>query len=104
MDFKEIEDKINEVNINYGKKYNIEIDQEYAVHKLHEEVGEFAQAWLIYKKRCRPEKIVSNEKAKENLAEELADIVGIASLNAKLLGINLEKAINKKWFKYLKRI
>lgn len=82
---------------NYGERYGIKIDQDFALLKLYEEVGEFAQAVLIYRKQSRPEKFVSDEKAKEHLGQELADIAGMVVLNANLLGIDLEDAINKKW-------
>ena len=65
--------------------------------KLYEEVGELAQAVLIHGKKSRPEKHVSKEVSKEELAKELADVVGMAIVNAYLLGIDLEEAIEKKW-------
>ena len=97
MDFKKLQDKVVENAINYGKRYNIEIDENFALLKLYEEVGEFAQAVLIHQKKSRPEKHVSKEVSKEELAKELADVVGMAIVNAHLLGIDLEKAIEKKW-------
>lgn len=103
MEFKEIEKKIKKVNESYGKVFSIKIDENYAHYKLHEEVGEFTKSWMIYKGRVRPDKKLAKSKAKEFLAEELADIIGITMMNADQLGIDLEEAINKKWFKYLKR-
>lgn len=81
----------------YGKKHNIRIDENFALLKLYEEVGELAQAVLIHRKQSRPEKHVSPEISKKELAKELADIVGMAIVNAHLLGIDLEEAIDKKW-------
>ncbi|MFH0798192.1 MAG: hypothetical protein V1906_02150 [Candidatus Woesearchaeota archaeon] len=97
MDFKELQSKVVQNALNYGKKYNIEIDEEFALLKLYEEVGERAQAVLIHKKKSRPEKHVSKETSKEELAKELADVVGMVIVNAYLLDIDLEEAINKKW-------
>jgi len=82
---------------NYGKKYNIEIDEDFALFKLYEEVGELAQFVLIHRKKCRPEKYMSEEKSKKELAQELADVLGMVMVNAHLLDIDLEEAINKKW-------
>lgn len=101
MEFKELQEKVIKVEKKYCKLNNIEIDQEFALNKLYEEVGEFAQAWLIHRKKCRPVKIVSDQKSKDMLAEEIADIIGIAIVNAYLLDINLDKAMEDKWFKYL---
>lgn len=83
--------------LDYGQKYNLEIDEDFALLKLYEEVGEFAQAVLIHRKKCRPEKFVSEEISKNELAKELADVMGMVLVNAHLLGIDLEEAIDKKW-------
>jgi NTP pyrophosphatase (non-canonical NTP hydrolase) len=97
MDFKQLQNKIVENALNYGKKYNIKIDEEFALLKLYEEVGELAQAVLIHKKKSRPEKHVAEHISKNELAKELADVVGMAIVNAHLLGIDLEDALDKKW-------
>ncbi len=97
MEFKKLQNKIIENAVNYGKKYNVQIDEDFALLKLYEEVGEFAQAVLIHRKKSRPEKYVSAETSKKELAKELADIIGITIVNAHLLEIDLEEAINKKW-------
>jgi len=97
MEFKDIQQKVVENAIRYGKKYNIEIDEDFALIKLYEEVGEFSQAILIHRKKSRPEKHVEESISKRELAKELADVVGMAMVNAHLLGIDLEEAINKKW-------
>jgi len=97
MNFKILEQKVVKNAFDYGKRHNIKIDQEFAIVKLFEEVGEFAQALLIHQKKCRERKIVSEEISRQALAEEIADIIGMAMVNAHLLGINLEEAIDKKW-------
>ena len=97
MEFKEIQKKAIENAINYCKKFNIEIDEDWALFKLYEEVGELAQSVLIHRKKCRPEKYIPKEKSKEELAQELADVLGMIMVNAYLLDIDLEEAIIKKW-------
>ncbi len=97
MDFKELQNKVVENAINYGQKYNAQIDEDFALLKLYEEVGELAQAVLIHRKKSRPEKHVSEKISKKELAKELADVVGMAIVNAHLLDIDLEEAISKKW-------
>jgi len=97
MDFKEIEKKVVQNAMDYGKKYNVKIDEEFAILKLYEEVGEFAQAVLIHRKKSRPEKHVPAEISKKELGKELADVVGMVMINAHLLDIDLEEAIDKKW-------
>jgi len=97
MDFQELQKKLINNAINYGKKYNVKIDEDFALLKLYEEVGEFAQAVLVHRKKCRPEKYMPEEKSKEELGKELADVFGMVIVNAYLLGIDLEKAIDEKW-------
>lgn len=97
MNFKELQNKIVQNALDYGKRYGIKIDEDFALLKLYEEVGELAQAVLIHRKMSRPEKHVSEEVSKKELAKELADVVGMAIVNAHLLGIDLEEAIDKKW-------
>jgi len=97
MEFKELQEKMLKTADKYGERYNININEDFALLKLYEEVGEFAQAVLIHRKQSRPEKFLSEEKSKEELGKELADVVGMAVLNAHLLNIDLEDAIIKKW-------
>ena len=97
MKFKDIQKGVVENAIRYGREYNVEIDEDFALLKLYEEVGEFAQAILIHRKKSRPEKHVAEDVSKRELAKELADVVGMAMLNAHLLDIDLEEAIDKKW-------
>ncbi len=97
MDFKELQKKVIKNALHYGKKYNVQIDEDFALLKLYEEVGELAQAVLIHRKKSRPEKYVSIEISKKEVAKELADVVGMVMVNAYLLEIDLEEAIDKKW-------
>ena len=96
MEFKELQNKAVQNAFTYGKKYNIDIDKDFALLKLYEEVGEFAQAVLVYRKKSRPEKYISKENAKEELSKELADVLGMVMVNAHLLDIDLEKALKEK--------
>jgi len=97
MNFKTLEQKVVKNALDYGKRHNINFDQEFATIKLMEEVGEFAQDLLIHQKKCRESKFVSQDISKQEIGYELADVIGMAMVNAHLLGIDLEKAIDKKW-------
>lgn len=97
MDFKDLQKAILKTAADYGKEYNIDIDEDFALLKLYEEVGELAQAVLIKRKKSRPEKYISEEKSKEEVAKELADVLGMVIVNSHLMGIDLEAALNKKW-------
>ncbi len=95
--FQDIYTEIIRIELDYWKEYNIKIDQEFAFSKLIEEVGEFAQAKLTYEQKSRPEKWLDTTDAKQKVAEELADIVGMAFVNAYTLNIDIEKALKTKW-------
>ena len=99
MTFHELQQAIIRNANAYGERFHIKIDEDFALLKLYEEMGEFAQAVLIYRKKSRPEKFMPDEKAKELVAAELADVIGMALVNAKLLDIDLEAAFEKKWLK-----
>ena len=97
MEFKELQEALFQVEMGYGKKFGITIDGDYTLLKLYEEMGELSQALLINRKKCRPEKYPGAEEAKRKLAEEMADVLGLLITNAKLLDIDLEDALKKKW-------
>lgn len=97
MTFDEMQHGIMKVAESYGKKYHVTIDQDFALLKLYEEVGEFAQTVLIHRKKSRPEKHTTEKESKKMLANELADIIGLVIINANLFGIDLQKAIEDKW-------
>ncbi len=97
MDFQELQEEVVATALRYGKEYGIEIDEDFALLKLYEEVGELAQEILIHRKKSRPEKHKDTKISKREVAKELADIVGMAIVNAHLLEIDLEEAIDKKW-------
>lgn len=101
MTFDEMQNGILEVAKIYGKRFDVDIDQDFAILKLYEEVGEYAQAVLIHRKKSKPEKYKSAKETKEMLGEELADIIGMVIVNADLFGINLKKAIQDKWLNRL---
>ena len=97
MYFKELQKRILETAKRYQNEHNLTLDENVAVTKLFEEVGEFAEAVLIHRKKSRPEKHLPFEESKKKVSEELADIVGMVIINADHLGIDLEEAIQNKW-------
>lgn len=97
MDFKDLQNKVIQTALNYSKKYKIKIDDDFALLKLYEELGEFTKSFIIHKRKCRPKKYITKKDSKKELAKELADVIGVAIVLAYLLDINLEKWIEKKW-------
>lgn len=99
MEFSHVNEKIVTVAQDYCARYKIEPNEEFAALKLYEEVGEFAQAFLIHERMSRPEKFMDEKDSQELVAQELADIVGMALFMAHTLGIDIEEALEKKWLK-----
>ncbi len=97
MDFQELQARVLDHARAYSTRYGVVIDEDFALLKLCEEVGELAQAALIARGRARPDKRKSPEEAQAAVAYELADIVGMAIVAAVLLGIDLERAMAMKW-------
>jgi NTP pyrophosphatase (non-canonical NTP hydrolase) len=97
MTFEELQKGIIKVAERYGERYEIPIDQDFALLKLYEEVGEYAQTVLIHRKQSRPEKHTQEKESRKMLAYELADIVGLAVLNAHLFEVDLQQALEEKW-------
>ncbi|MDP3997287.1 MAG: MazG nucleotide pyrophosphohydrolase domain-containing protein [bacterium] len=101
MEFKKLQKEILANAKMYEEKFNLEIDEEFSVLKLAEEMGEFYQALLIHRKKCRPEKYLPTSESEQALAHELADIFGMVIVTADRLNIDLEEALNKKWLDHL---
>ena len=98
MDFKELQEKVFQNALHYGERNKVVIDQDFALLKLYEEVGEYTQAVLIHRRKCRPEKYLSEEESKKELEKELTDVLGMVITNARLFDIDLEEALkNKNW-------
>ena len=99
MQFSELQTEINKNMDRYSQYNNITVDENWAVLKLLEEMGEFSQSIIIHRRQSRPEKFLPETESKQEIAKELADVVGIAIVCAKLFDIDLEEALNKKWIK-----
>ena len=97
MTFEELQKGILKVAELYSERFGVTIDQDFTLLKLVEEVGEYSQAVLVHRKKSKPEKHVSENESKKLIANELADIIGLAIMNANLFGIDLENAIKEKW-------
>lgn len=100
MDLKEIEQKLKTVIDVYIEKFKIQHSDDWFVMKIQEELGELTSTHLKLTQRAR----LGNHTKEElefNLKEEIADVIAMTLLFAQHKGIDVEKAINEKWFKYL---
>jgi NTP pyrophosphatase (non-canonical NTP hydrolase) len=97
MEIKELEEKVTKKFLDNLKRDNIEVNDDYFILKLTEELGEFVQSYIIHKKKCRPAKYMDSEDSKKELSKELSDVLGLTLVIAKVLEIDLEETIIKKW-------
>jgi NTP pyrophosphatase (non-canonical NTP hydrolase) len=97
----ELTQKAKTIMTMYGAEYpEVQVDRDYYPFKISEEWGECMQAYLMYTDRGR-QKGKSKEEIKEMFEAEIADVFGFLILFAEKEGVDIEKALEKKWFKRL---
>ncbi|MCM8532374.1 MAG: hypothetical protein NE330_14520 [Lentisphaeraceae bacterium] len=79
----------------YAKKFNVEVDKEFAAMNLVKEIGQFAEARLI--NQGIAVKKLNDADAKDRMTQELTDIIALAIINADLYDIDIEKSLKEKW-------
>ncbi len=100
MNIKEISDKLEKISDMYAEKFNIRRDDDWFIIKIQEELGELSSAYLKLTQRARLG-TDSKEKIEINLKEEVADVIALTLLFARHQNIDVERALQDKWFKYL---
>ena len=102
MDIEELTAKAKLVMEKYKEDFpDVVMDRDYLPFKITEEWGESMQAYLMLTDRGR-QKGKTKEEIKEMLSQEIADVFAYLLLFAEIEGIDPVKAVEKKWFKYLK--
>ncbi len=101
MTLNEMADQIQAVSDRYAREINITRDDDWYVFKLQEELGELTQKFLMMSNRAR-QKGFSPEEIRRQFEDEVADTFSLAVLLARHFEIDLESAVDRKWFKYLK--
>jgi NTP pyrophosphatase (non-canonical NTP hydrolase) len=76
-------------------------DDDWYIIKIQEELGELSSAYLKLTQRARIGEKTTQELEK-NLEDEIADVIAMTLLFAKNKNIDVEKALNDKWFCHLK--
>jgi NTP pyrophosphatase (non-canonical NTP hydrolase) len=97
MELKELQDQIAKRFLSNAERDKIHVTDDYLMLKLNEELGEFVQSYIVHKRKCRPEKYLSPDESKKEMAKELSDVVGLAFVISTILEIDLEEALMKKW-------
>ena len=97
----ELTEKVSRVSDTYAKRIGIERDADWYVLKLQEELGELTAEYLRTTGRGRK----GSEHAADSemqLADEAADLLAHLLLFIAAKGIDVESALDRKWFKYLR--
>ena len=100
MDLKDIQSKVVRVSDIHAKKSNINRDNDWYVLKLQEEIGELTQIYLSKSSIVRNKGVVP-EQLKQEFADELSDVIGQVLLIANHHNIDIEEALERKWFRNL---
>ncbi len=102
MNLHLISDQVAQVSANYARKFKIVRDHDWFLFKLHEELGELTQAYLMLTGRGR-QKGKTKAEIQEEFERECTDVFCHVLLLARENGIDMEKQLNEKWFKYLQK-
>ncbi|MFH1077990.1 MAG: pyrophosphatase [Patescibacteria group bacterium] len=100
MDLAQLTDKIELVSSKYAEKVGVVRDRDWFAFKLQEELGELTQKYLMMTERGR-KKGLTDEEIRLGFEDEVADVLGQLLLLAKHFDVDLEKALERKWFAYL---
>lgn len=92
--------KIAEVSDIYAERCGIKRDRDWYLLKLQEEIGELVNAHLIRTSRSRRK--LADQEAILKLSDEAADVFAQFMLFVKNEGIDLNGALERKWFAWLK--
>ncbi len=98
MKLDELTSTLSRVSDTYAKNFSIQRSDDWYLLKIQEELGELTAAFLKLSARAR---VSGTENLKINLEDEIADVLAMTLLFSKSQGIDPEKAIRNKWFKYL---
>ncbi|WP_424982894.1 phosphoribosyl-ATP pyrophosphohydrolase [Maritalea sp. S77] len=98
---KQLAEKIAKVSDTYAQRCNIARDDDWYLLKIGEELGELNAEYLRMTNRGRFDATRTPENVREALEDEVADVCAQLLLFAQHNGIDVERALVRKWFKYL---
>lgn len=93
---------VAEVSDTYASRNDIARDDDWYLLKLQEELGELTAEYLKATGRGR-KKGAGSSAIRQALEDEAADVLATLLLFARHNGVDLEAALERKWFQYLGR-
>ncbi|MET3919097.1 pyrophosphatase [Arthrobacter sp. UYEF20] len=99
MDLSQLEQELEDVSERYARTNGIERDSNWYTLKLHEEVGELTQAYLMKTGQARS-KGLSQVEIEDNFKAEIADVFAHILLLARHHGVDVLGAVDDKWLRW----
>ncbi|MFI6321141.1 MazG nucleotide pyrophosphohydrolase domain-containing protein [Nonomuraea sp. NPDC050556] len=100
MELRDMTDAVEAVSSKYAARHDITRDDHWFLLKLHEEVGELTQAFLMREGQAR-DKGHSPGELDDAFRAEMADVLAQLLVLARHHGVDLETEIDRKWLPYL---
>ena len=96
MDLRLLEDDLEAVSRLYAERFGIDRDDSWFVLKLHEEVGELTQAFLMRAGQARNKGLSPAEMDREFRAE-LSDVLAQVLIMARHFNVDMQGELERKW-------
>jgi len=95
----ELTDIAKKVTDSYATRFDVGVTLDWKLMKLQEEIGELVHDYLVLKGENR--KKLPIDEAKQNYANELADVLCFTLLMAEGYDIDIAQAVRDKWLPYI---
>ncbi|UZX04792.1 pyrophosphatase [Arthrobacter sp. CDRTa11] len=99
MDMNLLAQELEEVSVEYAGKNGIERDSNWFTLKLHEELGELTQAYLMKTGQAR-RKGLTDAQIEMTFEAEIADVFAHVLLLAKYHDVDVIEAVEDKWLRW----
>lgn len=98
----ELSDAVEAVSRRYAREFGIDRDDTWYLLKLHEEMGELTQAYLMRSGQART-KGRSPQQLDQMFRDELADVFSQVLLMARHHGVDLVAEVERKWLVWIRQ-
>jgi NTP pyrophosphatase (non-canonical NTP hydrolase) len=95
MDLRDLSASVLRISDIYAAEHDIDRDRDWALLKLQEELGELTAEHLRLTGRAR------GAPDSQALGDEAADVLGMLLIYCARAGVDLDKAMQRKWLKWL---
>jgi NTP pyrophosphatase (non-canonical NTP hydrolase) len=96
MNLRLLEDDLEVVSRPYAERFGIDRDDNWFLLKLHEEVGELTQAFLMRAGQAR-DKGLSPAELDRDFRAELSDVLAQVLIMARHFDVDVQSELEHKW-------